>query len=90
MSGPEKGRYGRLAAIAGAVVAVDQATKAIILAAVERYEIIPVIPGCFNITHIRNPGGAFGLLADGGWLLRRTVFVVFSALAALLDRKSVV
>lgn len=84
MSEPETGRYSRLAAIAGAVVAADQVTKAIILAAVERYEIIPVIPGYFNITHIRNPGGAFGLLADGGWLLRRAVFVAVSSLAAIL------
>jgi signal peptidase II len=76
-------KYGRLLLVAAAVVVLDQITKAIILAQVPMYETIPVIPGFFNITHIQNPGGAFGFFAGGSILLRKIVFLLLSSVAAV-------
>lgn len=76
-------KYGRLALVAAVVVALDQITKAIILARVPLYDLIPVIPGFFNIVHIQNPGGAFGFFAGGSPFLRKVVFLLLSSVAAL-------
>jgi signal peptidase II len=43
------------------VVAFDQATKAIVRAALPLYESVQIIPGLLNFTHVRNTGAAFGL-----------------------------
>ncbi len=76
-------KFGRLLIVAAAVVILDQITKAIILARVPLYETIPVIPGFFNITHIQNPGGAFGFFAGGSILLRKIVFLLLSSVAVV-------
>jgi signal peptidase II len=71
----------RLCLIAGAVVVLDQLSKAIITASLPLLTSHPVIPGFFNITHIHNPGGAFGFLAQQSQWLRNFVFLVLSMLA---------
>ena len=55
-------------AVAVAVLAVDQATKAIVRAAIERGEEVSVLPG-IELVNTRNRGIAFGLFQDGGALL---------------------
>jgi signal peptidase II len=66
--------------LAGLIVAVDQGTKEIIIHAFSRHENLEVIPGFFSLTHIRNTGVAFGLLAgEVTWV--RTLF--FSAVSVL-------
>jgi signal peptidase II len=76
-----RGKYGLLAGIAGSVVVVDQVTKWIILKQVDLYQAITVVPGFFNITHILNPGGAFGFLSQQSPLVRGIVFLLMSFLA---------
>lgn len=76
-------KYLRLLLIAGAVIILDQITKAVILNAMPLFESIPVIPGLFSITHIQNPGGAFGLLADHPLWIRKGVFLVLSTVAVV-------
>ena len=50
------------------VIALDQLTKAIVLAALEPYMPHPVIPGFLNWTLAFNTGAAFSFLADQqGW-----------------------
>jgi signal peptidase II len=44
----------------------------------DRHEIIP---GFFYLTHVRNPGAAFGILADGDATYRLWFFVVVSLIA---------
>src|SRR5262249_56188297 len=44
------------------VVALDQATKAIVERWMTLYESIPILPG-FSLTYVRNTGAAFGMLA---------------------------
>jgi signal peptidase II len=46
------------------VVVTDAITKAIILANFRIHEALPVIPGFFQIVHVRNTGAAFGLGAN--------------------------
>ncbi|MGD2271539.1 MAG: signal peptidase II [Desulfobacterales bacterium] len=79
-----RSRYIALAVIAGIIIAADQITKAFILNFLPLHDSISVIPGFFNITHIHNPGGAFGFLADQGQQLRNIVFLFISSLAVCL------
>ena len=58
----------RTAGVAVLVVAVDQATKAIVRGALERGEERELLP-FLDLVNVRNTGVAFGLLADGGALL---------------------
>ncbi len=74
-------KYGLLAGVAGFIVIADQITKALILKSMPLYHSVPVIPGLFNITHVQNPGGAFGILANQSANLRIIVFLLISSLA---------
>ena len=67
--------------IVGIVVVLDQITKLLVLAGMPLYHSIPVIPGFFNLTHIHNPGGAFGFMAAGHPGLRNLLFIGVSSLA---------
>ena len=69
------------AAIAGLVVVLDQITKWLVLENIPLYQANAVIPGLFNLTHIRNPGGAFGFMAAGSQGLRNLLFIGVSVLA---------
>lgn len=74
--------FARLALIAAAVIGLDQATKALVLAHLPLHASIPVIPGFFDLTHVQNPGGAFGFLAQLRPGLRGLIFTAVAALAA--------
>ena len=74
----------RLAIISGAILLLDQATKLMVLSRMDLYQSIPVIPGFFNLTHIHNPGGAFGFLAARSTLVRHLFFVGMTSLAILV------
>ncbi len=76
-------KFIKLVVIAGLVIVLDQVSKAVILNSMALHESIPVIKGFFSITHIQNPGGAFGLFARQGPELRRLVFIFLSSLAIL-------
>lgn len=77
----DKKKYIHLLLISGIVVIVDQLTKIIISRTLTLYNSIDVIPGLFNITHILNPGGAFGFLANENSVLRAVVFLFVSSIA---------
>jgi signal peptidase II len=74
-------KYIRLAIVAGLVVLADQITKALIIKYLPLHKSIPVIAGIFDITHILNPGGAFGLMANMSVIVRTVVFLFISSLA---------
>ena len=80
----DKPKYLRLVLIAGAIILLDQITKAVILNVMPLFESISVIPGFFSITHIHNPGGAFGLLADQSAWVRKGVFLIMSSVAVCI------
>ena len=76
-----KNKYVYLALVVAAVVLGDQVTKAVILNNLPLYQSLTVIPGLFDITHIHNPGGAFGFLADSGPGVRKLVFFFVTLMA---------
>jgi len=80
----EKKAIARLGLISGTIVAADQASKALITASLSVYETIPVVNGFFNITHILNPGGAFGLFAGHSPEIRKFFFLFISSAVACL------
>ena len=72
--------WGRVALVAAGVVALDQATKALVRRTVDQGDKIAVLPGV-EIVHTRNTGVAFGALAGGGAIV---TVVIALALVALL------
>ena len=81
----------RSAAIIAAVVLLDRVTKWIIRTRVSGFDMIPVIPGFFNIVHTENPGAAFGVLSDSNFLWRRLLLIgvsvaVMAIIGAMLWR----
>jgi signal peptidase II len=77
-------KYIKLLIIAGLIIAADQLTKALIVNYLPLHSSISVIPGFFNLTHINNPGGAFGFLANQSSVLRDIIFLFISSLAVCL------
>jgi signal peptidase II len=82
----EIAKYRRFTIVVIAVVALDQISKGAVLKFMALYKSIPVIPGFFNITHVHNPGGAFGFLAQNGAPWRHWLFLgaVLLALGMIL------
>ena len=60
---------------------LDQATKVAVDTNLTYADRIPVIEGFFYLTHVRNPGAAFGLFADGPKEIRLTFFISVSIVA---------
>lgn len=71
----------------GVVFPLDQATKLAILANFAYGERLPLVSGVLDLTHVRNPGGAFSFLAqlppDLEWL-RPLFFIGMAGLAIVL------
>jgi signal peptidase II len=69
-----------LATVAGLLI-LDQITKYVIHTGLALHESIPVIPGFFSITYIRNPGAAFGFLAGASPAFRYVFFIAVTLFA---------
>lgn len=67
--------------IATLVLVGDQLSKWYVRDTLGLYESIPVIDSFFHITHARNTGAAFSLLADAPAALRLPFFVIVTILA---------
>ena len=70
----------RAVVVAAAVLAADQATKAIVRGSIGRTERVDVLPG-LDLVNTRNTGVAFGFFSSGGTVV---AVVAAVALAALL------
>ena len=70
----------RAAAVVGATVLVDQVTKGIAVASLDRGEEVNVFLG-LDMTYVRNEGIAFGALSGGGPLLVGAIAIALAALA---------
>ncbi len=65
------------------ILILDQGTKFIVDRTIPLHHSIPVIDNLFNLTHIRNTGAAFGILAGRrGWV--RSSFLLFFSLVAMV------
>jgi len=59
----------------------DQITKAYVHRTLYEFQSVEIIKDFFHITHVRNTGAAFGLLAGPAHPLRTILFVVISGVA---------
>jgi signal peptidase II len=82
--GSQRGpRYPILIGIALGIVLLDQWTKFLIHRSMRLHESITVVEGFFAITYIRNPGAAFGFLANLSDHFRLYFFVTVSVVALI-------
>ena len=78
-----KYKYLQVGLIAGIVLVLDQMTKYVIQTHVRLHTIITVVPGFFNITHVRNKGAAFGILANLPEFWRSAFFITITIVAVV-------
>jgi len=79
-----EGRYRPLLAVTPAFVVLDQWTKYLVDHRMLLHQSVPILPGWFELTYVRNRGAVFGFLAgiDSWW--RMPFFLTFSAIAVVL------
>lgn len=63
------------------ILTLDQWTKYVVEQRLSLYEKLEVIDGFFNLTHVRNSGGAFGIFGGEKGGIGGLLFVVVSLLA---------
>lgn len=79
----QPGRHGGQAwalALSGSVIIADRLTKMAAVAWLDPVRSVPVIPGFFDLTLVRNPGGVFGLMRDLSEGVRSAIFTLVPAL----------
>jgi len=76
-----KNKYYWVGSIIGLVLILDQATKYLVEKHVRLYETITIVPGFFNLTHVRNRGAAFGILATMPGMWRSLFFISVTIIA---------
>jgi signal peptidase II len=79
-----KNKYLWVGIIVSAVLLLDQYTKYLVETRIRLHEVIPVISGFFNLTHVRNPGAAFSLLADAPATFRTIFFLSATVIAVVV------
>jgi signal peptidase II len=83
--------------ISAAVLVLDVWTKWLVIQRIDLHEAVPVIPGFFQLVHVRNTGAAFGIGADAdsrlvplllnvGAIAVFCVVVVYAFRSAVTDR----
>ncbi len=65
------------------VVALDQATKWLVVRRLPLYEDLPLIPGLLSLQHVRNSGAVFGFLSGAEFPGKPYVFALMSGVALL-------
>ncbi len=68
-------RIWKMSLIITFLIILDQITKGVIQSKFYLGESIPVIDGFFNFTYVRNPGAAFGFMAQASLLVRQILFL---------------
>jgi len=66
------------------VYPLDQVTKYFVNANIHYADRIEIIPGLFDLTHVRNGGGAFSFFADGPLEQRMAFFISTTVVAIIL------
>ncbi|MGZ4812500.1 MAG: signal peptidase II [Terriglobales bacterium] len=67
--------------IAILVVVLDRVTKWLVAGKIALHDSIPVLPGFFRLTHVQNPGAAFGLFAESSSEWKVAILILFSIVA---------
>jgi signal peptidase II len=63
------------------ILVLDQWTKSLVVQKLPLYQRVEVIQGFFDLTHVRNTGGAFGIFGGEKGGLGSILFVVVSLIA---------
>ncbi len=79
-----KKKYIWLLVIGGLFIALDQIVKIYVHTHFHLGESIPVIPNFFNLTYVRNPGAAFGFLAETHPSFREMFFLIMPPIALVI------
>ena len=69
--------------VSNTLILIDQYTKFLVNTQIPLYYSIKVIDDFFNLTHVRNPGVAFGLFADQDSEYKVLVFILIATVAIL-------
>lgn len=69
--------------MANALIILDQYSKVMVVNHIHLYESIIIMDDFFSITHIRNPGVAFGLFANLNMEYKSLLFVTISTIAIM-------
>jgi signal peptidase II len=67
--------------VALTIIVADQLTKSILASSIPLNDAIKIIPGYLDLVHVRNPGAAFGMLAQSDSWFRLAFFPLISILA---------
>jgi signal peptidase II len=66
------------------IVILDQIAKVLVIKTLTPHQSVRVIEGFFHLTHVKNTGGAFGILRSyGSWVTIVTLIVSFGLLMIL-------
>jgi len=79
-----KNKYLWVGSIISIVLILDQLTKYFVEKKILLYETIRVIPGFFNLTHVRNKGAAFGIMSSVPDIWRSLFFVSVTTVAVIV------
>jgi signal peptidase II len=79
-----KNKYVWVASIITVILVLDQVSKYFVEKHLRLYEIVTVIPGFFNLTHVRNKGAALGILSGLPGVWRSLFFVAFTLIALVV------
>ena len=74
-------KYGLFFLTVLVIFILDQLTKHWVVCSLSLHESLPVLEGFFHLTHVRNPGAAFGFLAGMDHLFRGVFFIATNILA---------
>ncbi|MEA2267807.1 MAG: signal peptidase [bacterium] len=85
MAGRARRAWARAGLLTAGIVALDQATKALVRASIEPGEREAVLPG-IDLVHTYNTGVAFGALSGGGAIVTVVVAVALIGLLAYFAR----
>jgi signal peptidase II len=83
--GPVAKMIGRLSPLLTAllIVVADRASKLFIQHSMGAFDSVSIVPAWLRIVHTENPGGAFGVLANGNPLVRSMILIGVSALVLI-------
>jgi signal peptidase II len=76
-----KRKYWILLVFCLGILLLDQWTKSMVVQTLPLYQRVEVIEGFFNLTHVRNTGGAFGIFGGEKGGLGSILFVAVSLIA---------
>lgn len=79
-----KNKYLWVGSIIGIILVLDQVTKYAVEKKIRMYEVISIVPGFFNLTHVRNKGAAFSILSTLPDLWRSSFFITVTAVAVVI------